>query len=151
VFCSGPALVFPAVKVGTCPGTFSAVFRASLRPNQTPLPHFAFALPLLKHAPSVYTVILLCLRSGPSGRCRRAGWSASLVWSMKIQKQSARLSLQVIVGSKMISSFFVLAWMFWVFLLLVRDRVPCGGRGAGVRVCTEVLPVVGAVRASAVC
>ena len=35
------------------PVSGSLTFRGSLSPNQTPMPAFAFALPLFEHAPSV--------------------------------------------------------------------------------------------------
>jgi len=74
----------------------------------------------------VYTVISVHRGVGLMCRYRFAGWCVSLVGSVNIRKHSARVSLQVMDGSNMISSFSCLALSFRSFLDLVRDR-PSGG------------------------
>lgn len=111
------------------PGILRAMFILSLGPNHTPLPHHAFTLPLLKHAPSVYTVTFWCLESGPCSSCHFAGRFDSLSLFVNMQKHSPRFSLQVIVGSNRISPLFSFAMVFCTLLLLVSERFPYGGIG----------------------
>src|SRR5260221_6146867 len=108
------------------PGTRIAWFLWSPGPNHIPLPHLASFFPFFRHAPSVYTVISLDLGIGPCARYLLAGASVSLVGSVNTRKHSARSSLHVIVGSKVISLLSILAISFLIFLVLVRDS-PSGG------------------------
>jgi hypothetical protein len=104
------------------------LFLGLLWPNQIPLPHLAFCLPLFMHALSVYTVISLHRGVGPCGLWRLVTWSVLLVGSVNILKHSARLSLQVMAGLKVTTPLFCLAVWFLSFPDHVNDRpssIPC--------------------------
>ena len=106
------------------PGTHNAMFLGLFCPNHMPLPHFAFLLPLLKQAPSVYTSVVSCLWLAPLDTSCCAGILDILSGSAKTQKHSVRSFLHVIVGSKRISPLFSLAAWFWSFLDGVSDKFP---------------------------
>ena len=106
------------------PGTLIARLRWSFAPNHTPLPHFAFLLPLLKQAPSVYISIVSCLWLVASETCLCAGLREDLSGSVKSRKHSVRLALLVIVGSNRMSPFCSRATRLRSFLDGVRDRFP---------------------------
>ena len=108
-------------------GTFRAVFLLSFWPNQMPLPLLASSLPLLKHAPSVYTVIGGSPISCGWVWCRVAGEFEILPGSVKILKHSARFVLLVIVGLKVMSWFVLHAVSLSVFLVAVSERLSFGG------------------------
>jgi hypothetical protein len=89
------------------PGMRNALFPGLLLLNHIPLPQVALAFPLLKHAPSVYTV-----HSGHTGflpirPLLSAGLGDRWFGSTKIRKQSVRSSLHVTEGLKMTLSFFL--------------------------------------------
>jgi len=107
-------------------GICSAWFLGSSWPNQTPLLQHAFFLPLFIQAPSVYTVTSSHCRVGPWCLYRHARWVESLLGSVKILKHSAKLSLQVIDGLKLIIPSSCLTLLFPSFRVLVRD-IPSGG------------------------
>jgi len=107
-------------------GIRRALFLGSSWANQTPLLQHAFLLLLFMQALSVYTVISLHHRVGPQCLYLQAIWVGILLGSMKIRKHLARLSLQVIDGSKVITPFVSLAWLFLCFRDLVRDRLSRG-------------------------
>ena len=82
------AVISPTWLDWLSPGTLIAWFCGSLFPDQMPAPQATFAFPLLKHAPSVCTVILLCLMCWFLLR----HWAGDLdifSGSVKILKQSA--------------------------------------------------------------
>jgi len=108
------------------PGIRSAWFLGSSCANQTPLLHCAFFLPLFMQALSVYTIISWLCGIGPQCLYLCAMWVEFLSGFMNIRKHSARLSLQVIEGSKVISLFDYLALSFLCFRDLIRD-IPSGG------------------------
>ena len=108
------------------PGIHRALFLGSSWANQTLLPQHAFLLPLFMQVLSVYTMISSHRRVGPWCLYLQAIWVGVLLGSVKIWKHLARLSLQVIDGSKVITPFVSLAWLFLCFRDLVRDR-PSGG------------------------
>src|SRR6266702_7578736 len=87
-----------------------------------PLPHLASDLPFFMHAPSVYTFILMLSRLSPLVRCRLAGVRDIFSGFVNIRKHSARLSLQVMDGSNIVSVSFLRVATFFAFLLGVRDR-----------------------------
>ena len=120
------AAILPIWLDWTSPGICSARFLGSSCANQTPLPHHAFFLPLFMQVPSVYTVISWHRGIGPQCLYLCAMWVEFLSGFVNIRKHSARLSLQVIEGSKVISLFDCLALSFLCFCDLVRD-IPSGG------------------------
>ncbi len=107
------------------PGVRIARFLWSLFQNQTPPPLLVFCLPLWKQAPLVYISIFWWCQFGPSVTWRCAGFFDSFSGSAKTWKQSARLFLQVSVGSNKISPLFSFMIVFWYFLFGVSDRFPC--------------------------
>src|SRR4030095_12129734 len=122
------------------PGTLSALLRGSLWPNQIPLPAFAFSRPLLMHEPSVYIVVVCwwfwILVS------HLAGCALSISFLVNTLNISCRL-LVVMLGSKIMGSWFLWAILFCFFLLGVRSR-PSGicsldGCHLGVRVSSILL------------
>jgi hypothetical protein len=114
------------------PGILIARFLGSLSPNQIPAPHFAFSLPLLKHAPSVYTSTVSCRWLVPAIIVRFAGFLGVLPGSVKTRKHSAREFFVVIEGSKSTSSFLSLAKLFRCFLFGVREKFPwCSSWASG--------------------
>src|ERR1700761_4464885 len=83
------------------PGTFIAQLCSLSSSNHIPLPHWAFSLPLLRHDPSVYTVIPssgIVIPRG--GGFLVAGSFIILFGSTKILKQSARFVFMVTDGLK---------------------------------------------------
>ncbi len=70
-------------------------------------------------------LIVLGLRANPRIWCRLAGMCDILLGSVKMCRHSSRLSLQVIKGSKIISSSSSLACWFLSFLHLVRESLLC--------------------------
>ena len=103
-----------------------AWFLGSSGPNQTLLLQHVFFFPLFMQAPSVYTTISSVCGVGPWCLYHRVISLEYLSGSVKIRKHSARLSLQVIDGSKVISPLHCLAVSFLSFHVLVRD-IPSGG------------------------
>lgn len=85
------------------PGTFIALFSLCSLPNHIPLLHFASTFPFFIHAPSVNTVILFVSRFIPLVRFLMAEVSVIFAKSVKMWKHSASESLQVIIGSKIMS------------------------------------------------
>ena len=120
------AAISPTWLDWASPGILIARFLRLFWSNHIPLPHLASCFPLFIQAPSVYMVISLHLGMGPCGRCRLVIWWVILLGSVNILKHSARLSLQVIVGSKVIVPSRCLAIWFLSFPDFVRDS-PSGG------------------------
>ena len=107
------------------PGTLIALFHSWPGLIHIPLPHLAFAFPLLKQAPSVYMVVSWCVRLGPRGCSLSAGMLVVRSGSVKMRKHSDKSFLHVIDGSKSISPCVRFAVSFLAFRLPVRDRSPC--------------------------
>ena len=105
------------------PGILTALFLGSFSPNHIPLPQVASSLPFLLQLPSVYTVIGFV-----SCPCSRLGFTILYAgcWglpglSARTRKHSSSEFLDVIVGSKYISSSFsIIAFWFFSNLLWVR-------------------------------
>jgi hypothetical protein len=109
----------------SAPGIFIALFLWSLGPNHIPLPLHAFDFPLLRHAPSVNTLTVWCLRFAPGSILRFAGCLEGTLGFVKIRKHLVRSFLVVIEGSKVINSFWYHACRFFLFLDVVSERSPC--------------------------
>ena len=107
------------------PGTWIALFLSSAGPNHIPLLLCAFNLPLLKHAPSVKIVCVVCHWSILGSWWWLAGLFDILFGSVKFLKHSARFFLHVMVGLNRIASLVALPVMLCSFLIFVRDRFPC--------------------------
>ena len=105
------------------PGILTALFLGSFSPNHIPLPQVASSLLFLLRLPSVYMVIGFvsypCSRLGFTNLY--AGCRGSPGLSARTRKHSSSEFLDVIVGSKYISSpFSIIAFWFFSNLLWVR-------------------------------
>ena len=100
------------------PGTLTTLFLGSFSPNQIPLPQVASSLLFLLQLPSVYTVIgfASCPCSHLGFAILYAGCWGSPGLLARTRKHSSSEFLDVIVGSKYISSPFSIICSFLVFL-----------------------------------
>ena len=111
------------------PGTLNTLFLWSWGPNQIPLPHWASGLPLWVHIPLVYTIMFLCLLFWWSylSLCAR---SLEMLYGLaKILMHLDRLSLLIIIGSKVILPLVCLARSFTVLCWFISNRLSCTGLG----------------------
>ena len=120
------AAILPIWFDWASPGIQRALFLRLSWVNQTPLLQHAFILPLFIQALSVYTIISSQHGIGPQCLYLWVIWVGFLFGSMNIQKPSARLTLQVIDGSKVIFPLVCLASSFLSFCDVVRDILSDG-------------------------
>jgi hypothetical protein len=119
------ATISPTWLDWALPGTHRAWLFGLLWLNHIPLPQVALVFPLFRHALSVYTVHSWHIGFLPILPLLFTGLVERWFGSMKILKHSARSSLHVIDGLKVIFSCLCLANSFLSLWLEVRDRLSC--------------------------